>query len=87
MTKTASIKWILERFAADGVDDLEIKKESNLITIGYFHDSPIDCVKILGNSVASIVFSRQSKLNWLFELQDSNIPVEDDYFTGEQISD
>lgn len=80
MTNKTSIKWILEQFAADGVDDLEIKKESDLITIGYFHDHPVDCVKISDNNIIFIVFSQQPKLDWLFQLQDSSIFIEDDYF-------
>lgn len=75
-----SIKEILKHFAEGGVDDLEIKKEDSLITIGYFNNYPVDCVEIKDNHITRIVFSRQKKLNWLFELLDKNIYINDDYF-------
>ena len=78
-----SIKYILEAFKQQGVDDLEIKKEGNLITIGYFHEAPVDCIKIRGGFIEYIIFERQEKLNWLTIL-DRKIKVIDDYFNENQ---
>ncbi len=65
-----SIKYILEVFAQQGVDDLEIKKEGDLITIGYFNEAPANCIKIKDGFMDYIVFSRQEKLTWLFTILD-----------------
>jgi hypothetical protein len=75
-----SIKYILEAFKQQGVDDLEIKKEGNLITIGYFNEAPVDCIKIRGEFIEYIIFNRQEKLNWLFSIYDKKIKIIDDYF-------
>lgn len=76
-----SIKGILNTFIEQGVDDLKVKKEDGEIIIGYFQEAPVDCVKIKENKIIHIVFSRQEKLNWLFELLDKKVTIIDDYFT------
>lgn len=75
-----SIKEILKKFQSDGVDDLEIKKEENLIIIGYFNYSPVDCIKIQDGYITYIMFSRQEKLKWLFDLKKNKVFINDDYF-------
>lgn len=75
-----SVKYILTTFAQQGVDDLEIKKDNDLITIGYFHECPVDCLRIKENFIDYIVFDRQDKLAWLFNIFDKKIKIVDDYF-------
>lgn len=75
-----SVKKIIDTFVQQGCDDLEIKKEGDLITIGYFHEAPVDCVKIKNGVIDYIVFDRQEKLNWLFNIYDKKVKVIDDYF-------
>lgn len=77
-----SIKKILDTFAEQGVDDLKVKKEDDEIIIGYFLYTPVDCVKIKNNKIIHIVFSRQEKLKWLFELADKEVTIIDDYITA-----
>lgn len=68
----SSLKEILNNFNNQGVDDLKIKKENEVITIGYFEENPVDCVKIKDNKIIHIVFTRQEKLKWLFDLMDDH---------------
>ncbi|MDU4939048.1 MAG: hypothetical protein E6X34_11390 [Clostridium sp.] len=75
---SSSIKEIMKNFNKQGVDDLEIKKDNEVITIGYFKENPVDCVKIRGNKITHIVFDRQEKLNWLFNLMDNQTFIECD---------
>lgn len=75
-----TIKELLNKFCKDGIDDFEIKKEDGVITIGYFSEAPIDCVRIGSNEIIYTCFSRQEKLNWLFDLIDDKVKVIDDYF-------
>lgn len=76
-----TINDLLGRFNEDGIDDFEINKEDNVITIGYFKESPIDCVIIRDSKITYTCFSRQEKLDWLFDLIDRNVEIVDDYFS------
>lgn len=75
-----TIKELLNKFCKDGIDDFGIKKENDVITIGYFKEAPIDCVEIKDNRIVYTCFSRQEKLNWLFDLIDNKVKIIDDYF-------
>lgn len=75
---SSSIKEIMNNFNNQGVDDLEIKKDNEVITIGYFKENPVDCIKIRDNKITHIIFGRQEKLNWLFNLMDNQIFIECD---------
>lgn len=66
----SSIKEIINNFNNQGVDDLQIKKDDEII-IGYFEENPVNCVKIKDNKINHIIFSRQEQLNWLFDLMDN----------------
>lgn len=78
-----TIKELLNKFCKDGIDDFEIKKENDVITIGYFKEAPIDCVEIKDNRIVYTCFSRQEKLDWLFDLIDNKVKIIDDYFTDD----
>lgn len=75
---SSSIKEIMNNFNNQGVDDLQIKKENEVVTIGYFEEYPADCVRIENNKITHIIFGRQEKLNWLFNLMDNQIFIECD---------
>lgn len=75
-----TIKEILKKFEEDGVNDFELKKENEVIIIGYFKEAPIDCVEIKDNRIVYTCFSRQEKLDWLFNLIDTKTYIIDDYF-------
>lgn len=72
------VKYIMDKFASGGVDDLKVKKEDGKIIIGYFEEYPVDCVTIVNNRIVKIVFSRQDRLNWLFDLYDNQTVIVDE---------
>ena len=75
---TSSVKKIMENFCKQGVDDLHIKKDKEVIIIGYFKEYPVDCVKIKNNKIIYIIFNRQEKLKWIFDLIDNEAFIEYD---------
>lgn len=69
-------------FINDGMDDIELEKDNNRITIGYFHSYPTWVIHIDNNILMESLFDRWEKTEWIFRLIDSKTEVVDDVFFG-----